>query len=171
MRQVFRRWVAGEASCTVSANNQHQRCEPAAGDADIATDRTAGSHPLHVVGRRPSRGYFSFQHQFVVLRRSVNSNPRREYLHEPPSLACVLVNLFLIIIACLTSGTQEPLTQADELVLESLFHRPMVSVQRSSHAQQGIMRIWISSRFGVLSKRLLAADESVEFINSIFAAP
>jgi hypothetical protein len=33
-----------------------------------------------------------------------------------------------------------------------------------------ILQIWISSRFGVLSKRLLAADESFGFIKAIFAA-
>jgi hypothetical protein len=31
-----------------------------------------------------------------------------------------------------------------------------------------ILQIWISSRFGVLSKRLLAADESFGFIEAIF---
>jgi hypothetical protein len=37
-------------------------------------------------------------------------------------------------------------------------------------AQQVIKQIWITSRLGVISKRILAADESFGSIKTIFAA-
>jgi hypothetical protein len=45
------------------------------------------------------------------------------------------------------------------------------NVNARTAAEQVIIQVWISSHFGVISKRLPAADESFGFIKAIFTPP
>ena len=65
---------------------------------------------------------WSFQNQFVVFSGAVGADAWGEDLNEPPAIAGVLVNLGLVALSGLGSGTKPALTEADELVLELWFH-------------------------------------------------
>ena len=68
---------------------------------------------------RISVGELSLQDEFVVLCRSISTHAGSKDLNQAPAVAGVLVDLFLVAVAGLASGTCPTFAEPDELVFVS----------------------------------------------------